>query len=129
MPSAALAARKFANEQRVLASAGDRACLARAYTQAFVRGLRHGLPVGVRLVIGHTTLIVLRPPVSGSLGLRIVVPFTIVGPARSLDAALEVDGVGFVDGAAAVNLLATGTGGPLPTEQHLLSVLHSRAKA
>jgi hypothetical protein len=129
MPSAALASGKFSNEQRVLASARDRACLTRAYSQAFVTNLRHGLPGGVRLLIGHTTLSVLHPPVPGSLGLRIVVPFTIVGPAGSLTASLEVDGVGFVHGAAAVNLLATGTGGPLPTEQHLLSVLYGRGKA
>jgi hypothetical protein len=128
LTSSDLAARKFANEQRVLATARDRACLARAYTDAFVRGLRHGLPGGVHLIVGHTTLAVVHPSVPRSLGLRIVVPFTLVGPARSVSASLEVDGVGFTHGAAVVNLLTTGTRAPVSTEQRLLSVLYDRAK-
>jgi hypothetical protein len=129
LASSELAARKSANEQRVLADARDRACLAGAYTKAFVGALRRGLAARVHLVAGHTTLAVMHPSVPQSIGLRIVVPFTVVGTARSVSASLEVDGLTFTQGPAVVNLLTAGTGGRLSSEQRLLSVLYNRAKA
>jgi hypothetical protein len=128
VPTVALADRKLAQIQADIRSPSARACLKRVYTQIFARSLTKGVTGRARVTFGRTTLTFPHPTVPRSFGLRLVFPFTVIGTVRSIGGSFDVDAFGFVAGPAAISLTSFGFSGPAPTEQHLLSLLYSRAK-
>jgi hypothetical protein len=125
MPTAALAARDNAATR----SARGHACVARLLPQVLTSAANGRFRYGQ---IAVSWLPTPMPGVDGSFGLRIVA--TIIGTSgqgRPADVRFYSDLLGFVSGPAEINLTATGIGEAVPpaTEQQLLSVLVSRAKA
>jgi len=96
------------------------------------KGFARGLDKGISFSLGRITATVFPDWVPSSFAFRLIVPlhFARAG-GRTFHTHVYVDELGFVAGAAEINLTASGFSSPVPaaTEQRLLSLLYRRAKA
>jgi hypothetical protein len=127
VPTVALADRKLAQIEADIRSPRARGCLEHLYTQIFARSLTKGVAGRARVRFGRSTLTFPHPSVPRSFGLRLRIPFTVTGTVRSIGGSFDVDAFGFLAGRAAIGLTSFGFSRLGPTEQRLLSLLHSRA--
>jgi hypothetical protein len=128
MPNVALADRELRQIESEFKSPRALACVRRGFAQSLARGLTKGVAGRARVTVGRTTLSLLHPAVGHSFGLRVAFPFTITGPARSIGSTFYADAIGFFVGPAGIGLTTLSFSHPPATEQHLLSVLFSRAR-
>jgi hypothetical protein len=119
-PSAALASEELARVR----SASARACATSALERYFAGEKSSGATVGA-VSIAHSTPS--APGTGGGFVWRISIPITAGGVKISP----RIDVLGFVYGPAEVSLVTSSVPGafPVSTEQHLFSLLVSRAKA
>jgi hypothetical protein len=129
LPTAALAESRLAQAEAALGKPRVRACLKRAFEHELAKSLHKRPTRGVRILLGRTNISVLHPAFPHSFGFRIFVHLTFAARGLHIPASLYLDVLGFVVGPAGVGLESISFSRPVPTEQHLLSVLYSRATA
>jgi hypothetical protein len=119
-PTAGAAAHDF----ELYASSQGRACTARLLPLVVepTRRLRPGRP---QVSFFHLAL-----PHGSAFGVRLSVPFTVMGGAVPTHTEITIDSLDFLAGPARISLKTVGSPNPVSssTERHLLAVLYGRAK-
>lgn len=133
LPTPALADQQLARAQTLTHSSTTRQCIASTYARAFARVDSPRPGSLARVTLGHSTVSPVQPTTPHSYGLRMTLPYAITVPGTSgaVSAAVRLEVSGFVVGRALVEVLRLQAGGDAgsASDEHLLSLLYSRATA